>query len=104
VSSKRLRVARRAERQLRAAADWWLANRPFAPDALKAELAASFAQLLENPLVGRVVRVTVTGPVRRISLNTTHYYLYYRVTPAEITVLGFWHQSRKGEPPGVAPH
>lgn len=75
--SYRLRVSRRAESQIRVAGDWWLENRPKAPEAFSEEIE-----------------------VRRVFLGRIRYYLYYQAFPATeiIEVLAVWHASRGKEP------
>jgi plasmid stabilization system protein ParE len=74
----KVKVLRRANRQIAEASAWWKANRTKAPHAFREEMAAAFALLARQPNVG--ARVADFEGVRRIHLNRIHYYLYYRVS------------------------
>lgn len=101
MSSRRLVITRSAERQIRDADAWWRVNRTAAREALQTELREALQKLLDNPLIGRLVAGDGLEDVRRLSLNATRYFLYYRIREQEITVLAVWHQSRGGPPPGI---
>ncbi|MBL8627437.1 MAG: type II toxin-antitoxin system RelE/ParE family toxin [Myxococcales bacterium] len=70
--------ARRAVKQVEVARRWWRAERPEAPDRVDDELAALVARLARQPRLGTAL--TGTG-VRRVTLATTRYAVYYRVRP-----------------------
>lgn len=44
-----LRFTRRAARELNRIAEWWAVNRPAAPGAVREDLQAALALLLEQP-------------------------------------------------------
>ena len=98
--SYRLRVAPRAESQIREAADWWAANRPKAPRAFEEDLERAFGLVTSLPLAGQNVRHSASGGLRRVLMGRVRYYLYYQVeTKAEVVdVLALWHASRRGHP------
>ena len=48
----RVKISARAAVEVRSAAEWWLANRPAAPDAIGADFGASVALLTEQAGVG----------------------------------------------------
>ena len=49
---RRLRVGRRAERQIREASDWWFENRRAAPELFKMELQRGFELIATQPHLG----------------------------------------------------
>lgn len=90
-----------AARAIREAAEWWMANRPKAPEAFAEELKRGLQLIASHPGIGaRAQNANLTG-VRRIHLARVHYHLYYRVVTAraEIEVLALWHTSRGTTPP-----
>jgi plasmid stabilization system protein ParE len=95
-----VKVTLRADRQIQKAADWWLANRPKAPEAFKEELQRGFDLISRQPGVGaHVTNVKLKGAMR-IHLSRIRYFLYYRVRPSRVEVLALWHSSR-GKGPGL---
>ncbi len=95
-----IKVTRRADIQIQRAADWWLANRPAAPNALKENLRHAFDLISLQPGVGARAANTRLKDVRRVYLSQIRYFLYYRVrpSPVRIDVLALWHASRGNEP------
>ncbi|MEM7483552.1 MAG: type II toxin-antitoxin system RelE/ParE family toxin [Acidobacteriota bacterium] len=96
----RLRVASRAAKQIREAADWWLANRPKAPHAFEEDVEKAFSLISTLPGTGQKVRHAKIRRLRRALLGRVRYYLYYTVDTDEelVKVLAFWHASRRGHP------
>lgn len=94
--SYRLQVSRRAESQIRVAADWWLKNRSKAPEAFAEEIARAFDLIRALPSVGEPVAHPSLKGVRRVLLERVQYYLYYQPFPATdiVEVLALWHTSR----------
>ena len=94
-----VRIVSSAARAIAEAAEWWVANRPKAPDAFVTELERALQLIAFQPSIGaRATNVKLAG-VRRVHLARVHYHLYYRVTsePA-IEVLALWHTSRGASP------
>lgn len=91
-----LRVTRRAAREIRAASDWWIENRPAAPDAFHDAIRNAFELISTRPNIGAVAANVELAGVRRIHLSKVGYYLYYRVKtrPKAVEVLTLWHTSR----------
>lgn len=88
-SRLRIRVARRAARHISDAAEWWVANRPGAPELFRDQLSRAFDLVLKHPGIGaRATNVRLAG-VRRVHLSRVRYHLYYRVHPesSEVEVL-----------------
>jgi plasmid stabilization system protein ParE len=94
----RLRVVPTAERQIRAAARWWHANRPAAADLLQEELEKAFHLVTTQPEIAPAAPNVTTPGVRRFHLSRVHYHLYYRLKSDEVEVLAFWHVARGSGP------
>ncbi len=97
----RLRVAPRAEEQIREAASWWLENRPKAPHAFEEDLEKAFDLVTFLPRAGESVRHSRIAGLRRLLMGRVRYYLYYDVGDETETVeiLALWHTSRRDRPP-----
>jgi plasmid stabilization system protein ParE len=93
-----LRVAPRAELEIRKAAEWWQENRPAVRDLFRQELTHAFDLITTEPGVGSRARDATLPDVRRIHLYRIHYYLFYRVRGAVVDVLAFWHTNRGAAP------
>ena len=96
-----IRIVNSAASAIREAAEWWIANRPKAPEAFTEELRRALQLIAQHPDIGaRAQNVNLAG-VRRVHLARVHYHLYYRVLtdPSAIEVLALWHTSRGAEPP-----
>jgi plasmid stabilization system protein ParE len=94
---RRLLISARAKNEIREAKRWWRRERSKAPSALGDELRAAFGLLREFPMAGRPIDDELFVAVRRLSLNRTHYYLFYEIRDAEIVIIGLRHQSRDAE-------
>jgi plasmid stabilization system protein ParE len=95
----RTEVSARAAGQVRQAAAWWSANRPFAPGAVAKDVAESIALLAEQPGIGARCGGSRTPGVRRLFLGRIGYFVYYRATNETLEVLTLWHASRGSRPP-----
>jgi plasmid stabilization system protein ParE len=86
---------------IRKAAEWWIANRPQAPEAFAEELERAFELVASHPGIGARAQNAKLSGVRRIHLARVHYHLYYRVVtaPPAIEILALWHTSRGSDPP-----
>ena len=84
---------------MEAAAAWWAANRPAAPNALRDDLAAALKLIAEQPACGVPVASRFPG-LRRIHLARVGYNVYYRLAPRlrQVQVVAMWH-ARRGSPP-----
>lgn len=99
--SFRFKVGRRADQQIRAAAEWWIANRSKAPELFAEDLESALALIDELPNAGESVRhARITG-LRRVLLGRVQYFLYYTVSvdAGVVEVLALWHTSRGRMPP-----
>ncbi|MCA9646840.1 MAG: type II toxin-antitoxin system RelE/ParE family toxin [Polyangiaceae bacterium] len=96
----RLRVARRAERQIETIAAWWAENRHAAPALFLDELDYTFRLICDAPGVG-VPWPTVRRPeLRRVLLPRTRYHVYFRADKIAdvVYVMAVW-----GAPRGRTP-
>jgi len=95
----RVKVVRRAARQIEDGAAWWVENRPSAPDALRG-ICGSPRVDRQTPNIGAKALNAKLEGVRRIHLSRIRYHLYYRARfeARTIDVLAFWHTSRGGGP------
>jgi len=93
-------LTRRAARQVEAAALWWKANRPAAPNAVRDDLAGAMTLIAEQPTCGAPTATRRFHDVRRIHLTRIDYHVYYRLAPRlrQVQVVAFWH-ARRGSPP-----
>ena len=96
----RIRVSKQAARQIRAAADWWIENRPKARLAFSEDLEEAFQVIRTFPSIGEPVPHGRLHGVRRVHLGRVHYHLYYLISSkAEmVEVLALWHTSRGARP------
>lgn len=94
-----MKVARRAERQIREAAAWWAENRTAAPNLLADDLDGALDLIEEFPYAGEAVRHR-RGTLRRVLLSRVSYHLYYSVDEESriVNVLALWHTSRGSKP------
>ena len=90
-----------AARQIREAEVWWRRNRTAAPEAIRKQLRWAFALIAQQPFAGTLARDVRLPAVRRISLATIKYHVYYRVLtePDRVQVLACWHARRGNAPP-----
>jgi len=88
-------IAPLANRQIRAARTWWLANSEKAPAAFDESLEETFALLARYADTGILVHSRRRGPIRRLLIERIRYFLFYRVTDRVIEIISFWHTSRR---------
>lgn len=96
----RLRVTRRAVREIERIDAWWQENRHAAPAAVREDLRAAFQLLSQQPGVGVPVVTRRLPGTRRLHLKRIGYFVYYRVHGGELFVLSVWH-SHRGRDPAV---
>jgi len=98
--SHSIKIAPRAAAAIRAGADWWLENRPKAPEAFADDIERGFELIRSLPSSGEPVTHSELKDVRRLLLGRIRYHLYYRIDPEieTIEVLAFWHTSRGSQP------
>lgn len=93
-----LRVSRRAAADIERIVNWWAENRPSAPGAVRKDLKAALAVLLEQPDIGSKVTQASSPDVRRFHVDRIRYWVYYRVRGKRLEVVSVWHSSRGGDP------
>lgn len=96
----RIHIVSSAARAIAETAEWWVANRPKAPEAFAEELERAFQLLASQPSIGAQARNVALVGVRRVHLQRIHYYLYYRVreNTETVEVLALWHTKRGASP------
>jgi len=93
-----VRIKPRAQREIERAADWWAQNRLAAPGAVRKDVEATLALLVQEPGIGTKVETPRFDVVRRLYLPRVKYFLYYRVRGDILEVVAFWHSSREEGP------
>ncbi len=93
-----VRVKPRAQREIERAAEWWAENRPAAPGAIRKDVEAALALLIEEPGIGTKIETAHSDTVRRLYLARVRYFVYYRVRGQILDVVAFWHSSRGAGP------
>lgn len=93
-----VRIKPRAEREIERAAEWWFENRPAALGAIRKDVEAALALLVEEPGIGTKIETARSDIVRRLYLTRVRYFLYYRVRGNFLEVVAFWHSSRETSP------
>lgn len=73
-----VRIKPRAQREIERAAEWWADNRPAAVGAIRKDIEAALALLVEEPGIGTKVDIARADVVRRLYLTRVRYFLYYR--------------------------
>ena len=92
------RIKPRAQREIERAAEWWAESRPAAPGAVRKDVEAALALLVEEPGIGTKVKTARSDTVRRLYLTRIRYFIYYRVSGQFFDVVAFWHSSREAGP------
>ena len=89
--------SKRASRQFQTAAAWWREHRESAPYLLENEVLQTVRLLQASPFAGPPGKDPRVKDARRVLLQGTRYFLYYRVreTTGVIEVLRLWHTSRR---------
>jgi plasmid stabilization system protein ParE len=93
-----VRIKPRAQREIERAAEWWAENRPAAVGAVRKDIEAALALLVEEPGIGTKIETARAEIVRRLYLTRVRYFLYYRVRGNYLEVVAFWHASRETGP------
>jgi plasmid stabilization system protein ParE len=93
-----IKIAKRAANQVRKASEWWLVNRPNAPNAIATDFGEAVALLAEQPGIGAKYNGSRIIGVRRLFLSRVGYFVYYKAEDGFLHVLAFWHASREHQP------
>ncbi len=91
----RLLISERAKEEIGRANAWWQRERPSARIGLTDELRQAFDIVVQHPLAGLRIDDPEFRTVRRLSLNRTHYHLFYEIRDDAVVILGIRHQSRQ---------
>ncbi len=68
------------------------------PWAVRKDVEAALALLVEEPRIGTKVDTVRSETVRRLYLTRIRYFVYYRVRGEFLEVIAFWHASRETGP------
>lgn len=91
----RLEVARRAQREAKRLAQWWLDNREKAPELFEQELAAAFEFILREPALGQTYLMSRGRRVQRVLMPGTKNHVYYYLRSADLVqVVSIWGAAR----------
>jgi len=93
-----VRIKPRAQREIEKAAAWWAENRLAAPGAIRQDVEAALALLVQEPGIGTKIETARSDTVRRLYLTRVQYFIYYRVRDRFLEVVAFWHSSREHGP------
>ena len=92
----RVAVTARAQRQILRALSWWHTHRDKAPGALEDDWLEALALIASAPHLGKFSSRQRRGVVRRVELERSRYYLFYRINlKGDIDILQLWHTSRR---------
>ena len=96
MSLVRVKLSRRAEKQVREIQRWWKNNRPAAPRLFREELGHAIEALVQSPLQGVPFLEPEVPGLRRLLLMRTSYHLYYSIHDegAVVVIEAVWHAAR----------
>lgn len=92
-----VRIKPRAQWEIERAAEWWAENRPAALGAVRKDVEAALALLVEEPGIGSKIKTARSDTVRRLT-SPEFATSYYRVSGQFLDVVAFWHSSREAGP------
>lgn len=95
-----LRVAPRAEHQIRTASAWWRSHRPAAPQMFALELADALELLAATPTLGVYYGHRGGRAIRRLLLPRSRYHVYFTYDDDAdvLEVRAVWHAVRARRP------
>ncbi len=95
-----VRLARRAERDLRRTDAWWRDNRPAAPELFLSEVGDALRLLRGAPAAGPLHEIRPDDGVRRVLLPQTRFHAYYRLDRHDevVVIVAFWSTQRGRTP------
>lgn len=73
-------------------------NRPAAVGAIRKDIEAALALVVEEAGIGTRIETARADVVRRLYLTRVRYFLYYQVRGNVLEVVAFWHASREAGP------
>lgn len=91
-----LRIALRADAQIRRISAWWREHRPEAPLLFASEVADALELLATTPTLGVVYAQRRDRTIRRLLLPRSRHHLYftYDATADVLEVRAVWHAQR----------
>ena len=95
----RLEVTKRAQREAKRLAQWWLENRDKAPELFEEELIAAYRLILSDPALGQTYLVSRGRRIQRVLMpGTKNHVYYYRQDSELLRVVSVWGAVRGREP------
>lgn len=97
-----VRLAHRAERDVRRIDAWWRENRLAAPDLFASDLSQAIRPLRGAPEIGPLREVLPGDGVRRILLRQTQFHAYYRFDFNDdcVVIVALW-ATQRGRAPSL---
>lgn len=87
----RLEITKRAQREAKRLAQWWLDNRDKAPELFEQELIAAYELILGEPGLGQTYLISRGRRVQRLLMpGTKNHVYYYRQRADLIRVVSIW--------------
>jgi hypothetical protein len=87
----RLEVAKRAQREAKRLAQWWLDNREKAPELFEQELVAAYEFILRESALGQTYLISRGRRVQRVLMPGTKNHVYYCRESADLVrVVSIW--------------
>ena len=93
----KVRFSARARREANRINNWWIENRPSAPELFADELGLALELIRNSPGLGTIYE-SPDGAVRRVLLPRTRYHVYYVQEKNELVLLSVWGAQRKRGP------
>jgi hypothetical protein len=95
----KIRIARRALREIERAARWWREHREHAPELFEEELRDALERIRRSPQSSKIARVSRGRATYRVLMRETKYHVYYRVEPPDVVLIqSLWSAVRGAEP------
>jgi plasmid stabilization system protein ParE len=97
--SVRIRIARRARRQIDEAQQWWREHSAD-PERLDREIEEAITLLMNHPSAGWPYAAARKHGVLHVLLRRTQHQIFYTLSPDEqiVEIVAFWHTSRGSGP------
>lgn len=87
----RLKVTKRAQREAKRLAQWWLDNREKAPELFEQELTSAYELILQEPGLGQTYLISRGRRVQRVLMpGTKNHVYYYRQSAELVCVVSIW--------------
>lgn len=87
----RLEVTKRAQREAKRLAGWWLEHRDKAPELFEEELLAAYGVILSEPALGHTYAVSRGRRIQRVLMPRTKNHVYYHQKSTDVVqVIAIW--------------